>query len=83
METTFKRINIIWLLLVAATLLSFESDFLGSAQFVRALILALAFIKVLFVGREFMELRDAPLPLLWGFQIWTILVCAVLIVMTW
>lgn len=78
-----NRINIVWLLLIAATLLSFESGFLGNGHIVRALILILAFVKVLFVGREFMELRDAPLPLLWGFQIWAILVCGALIILCW
>ncbi|CAM8672891.1 MULTISPECIES: cytochrome C oxidase subunit IV family protein [Sphingobium] len=65
-----RRLTLIWALLVAATLLSFETMGLGDARIGGALILLLAFAKVLLVGREFMELRHAPLMLLWLFQGW-------------
>lgn len=78
-----SRPTLIWLLLVAASLLSFESMLLGGggARLARSAILIIAFAKVLLVGREFMELRHAP-PLLRNlFQAWAIIVCGVLLVL--
>jgi hypothetical protein len=75
------RFTLVWITLVAATLLSFETMILGHAGIGRALILIIAFIKVLLVGREFMELRHAPPLLLWLFQGWVVAVCAVLLVL--
>lgn len=65
-----SRIMVVWALLVAATLLSFETMAIGNARIGGGLILLIAFAKVLLVGREFMELRLAPPPLLWLFQGW-------------
>jgi hypothetical protein len=39
-------------------------------EVVGALLLTIAFIKVRFVGRYFMELRDAPLGLRLGLDFW-------------
>ena len=83
MRISVDRITLVWLFLVAATLVSFESTILGSDQLARALVIVIAFAKVLVIGREFMELRDAPLVLLWLFQAWVALVCGVLLVLTW
>lgn len=64
-----SRSTAIWSLLIAATLLScwlgvhelgFVSGSLGGPG---AVILLVAFVKVRFVGRYFMELREAPTPL--------------------
>lgn len=74
-----NRITLVWVTLVAATLLSFESMTLGNADIARAFILVVAFAKVLLVGREFMELRDAPPVLLWSFQAWVVVTCAALL----
>jgi hypothetical protein len=42
-------------------------------------ILAIAFVKVRFIGRYFMELRDAPVPLLTLFEAWVAAVAAMTI----
>lgn len=76
-----NRFALVWLVLVAATLLSFETMVLGHAGLGRAVILIIAFAKVLLVGREFMELRHAPALMLWLFQAWVAIVCAVLLVL--
>ena len=75
-----SRFTLVWIALVAATVLSFETTILGQAGVGRAAILVIAFAKVLLVGREFMELRHAPPLLLWLFQGWVVAVCAVLLV---
>jgi len=83
MRLAIDRITLVWLLLVAATLVSFESTILGGETIARALVIVIAFAKVLAVGREFMELRHAPLVLLWLFQAWVAIVCVVLLVLLW
>jgi hypothetical protein len=45
------------------------------------LVIVIAFVKVRFVGRYFMELRDAPTPLLAVFEGYCAVVCTILIVM--
>jgi len=76
-----SRITLVWAILIAATFLSFETMALGNAFLLRSLILVIAFVKVVLVGREFMELRYAPPLLLWMFQIWAAVTCVVLIVL--
>lgn len=76
-----NRSVLVWAVLVAATLLSFKTTVLGSAGLVRAVILVVAFAKVLLVGREFMELRAAPRLMLWAFQLWVPAVCGALLVL--
>lgn len=60
--------SVVWLLLVAATAFSWglgTEHGLGSEaqQLASVAILAVAFIKVRFIGLYFMELREAPLAL--------------------
>ena len=55
-----NRVTLVWLLLVGATLISFESGTSGHSRSARAIVLAIAFAKAVAVGRAFMELRDAP-----------------------
>lgn len=78
----FTRISAIWLLLVAATLLSWIID-QGqwiSFQFGRVAILAIAFIKVRFVIQEFMEVRVAPFVLRAVTDIWCVVIFVTLTV---
>ena len=77
-----SRITLVWAILAAATLLSFESALLGSPHIAQALILVIAFAKTLAIGREFMELRHAPAWLLWLFQGWAVATCIALLVLT-
>jgi len=79
------RFSLIWLILVIASLLSWESMAIAGedARLGRALILVIAFIKVRLVGTEFMELRHAPILLRAAFEAWCVLVCAALLVLFW
>ncbi len=76
-----SRTTRVWAVLIAATLLSFETMVLGNADLARNMILIIAFAKVVLVGREFMELRHAPPLLLWLFQGWAALTCAALLIL--
>lgn len=83
------RINVVWLLLVVATILSFAMEWLidigdGSLSRYSAIpILAIAFIKVRFVILDFMELRDSPIVLRLVNELWIIATGAILIYIFW
>lgn len=75
------RVTVVWFALIAATLASWT---LGvghelPATYAGVSIIVIAAVKVRFVGCYFMELRDAPLPLLWLFEGWVGLVTATMI----
>jgi cytochrome c oxidase subunit IV len=79
--------NHIWLLLLAATGVTFwlgESGISGSAGMAPVLVMfALAFVKALLVMRNFMELRHAPA--LWRLllQGWLVLVTTGIVLAYW
>lgn len=76
------RITWVWLLLVGATLLSWELGHgfaLTNLDHVRVGILAVAFIKVRYVILDFMEIRHAPRAMRLAAEIWTLVVCLALI----
>lgn len=81
------RLTAIWLLLVLATLLSWQlgdgtaPDTQRGAASVAILVIAL--LKARFVFLEFMELRGAPLPLRAAFEAWAALICTALIALYW
>lgn len=80
----FNRLTLVALMLVGATLLSFEFmngllPFDGR-RYAAIAILIVAFIKVHFVGLEFMELRAAPMIARLLFEAWAVTVCAAMIV---
>lgn len=59
-----NRAGLTWLILVAATVLSWAVGAEhGTGSAVGVLVLGIAAIKVRLVGLDFMELRHAPLPL--------------------
>jgi hypothetical protein len=65
-----SRLGIVWVALIAATCVSWS---LGAAA------LAIAFVKVRYIGLEFMELRGSA-PLLRGlFEVYVLLVGAALL----
>ena len=80
-----SRLTLVWLILVAATLLSFESMLLGGdgAQLARCAILIIAFVKAVIVGLEFMDLRKAPPILCLPFLGWANIVCSTLLILFW
>jgi membrane-bound ClpP family serine protease len=75
--------NVVWLLLVAATLLSYASWAEGALAPNRAgsAVLVIAFLKARLIGIRFMELHEAVLPLRLAFETWVVVVCTVLLVM--
>jgi hypothetical protein len=84
LSTPFRRITAVWILLVLATLFSWESAHVGhDHRLSSSIVLVIAFIKVRFVGLEFMELRRAPLPLRLIFELWLLAACAVLLILYW
>ena len=80
-----NRISLVWLLLVFASFLSWDS--LSVAQgYVRAAhvaVLVIAFFKVRLVGLQFMELRYAPRWCRSAFEAWLTIVCIILLVLVW
>jgi hypothetical protein len=79
-----SRISLIWLVLIAATVASVlvgTDNIVTAVKAASVLVIVIAFIKVRFVGRYFMELRDAPVPLLLIFEGYCLVVCAALVVM--
>lgn len=83
-ELLRNRITLIWLLLIGLTLLSWwlgAGHGLGADSHTAAgiVVLVVAFAKVRLVGRYFMELRDAPWPLLLSFEAYCAVVCAAVV----
>lgn len=74
-----SRAGLSWLILVAATLVSWAvgADH-GTGSMVAIVVLAIAAIKVRLVGLDFMELRHAPIPLRVLFEVYCFAVWAVL-----
>lgn len=69
-----SRTSALWLLLVVATLASWEIGHglgLGDHRLDNAAILAVAMLKVRFVARDFMEIGHAPLAYRLVADLWT------------
>lgn len=76
-----NKTTLVWFGLIAATLTSWfvgVGHELGEGS-AGVVILLIAFVKVRFVGRYFMELRHAPLGLVAVFDAWIIVVASALI----
>jgi heme/copper-type cytochrome/quinol oxidase subunit 4 len=78
-----SRITLVWLALIAATLVSWRvgTDHGLHAHLATTIVVCVAFIKVRFVGLYFMELREAPVPLRAIFEGYCVVVCALVITM--
>jgi hypothetical protein len=73
------RSTFVWLALVIVTLVSWAVGAEhGVGSGVAVFVLAFAAIKVRFVGLDFMELRNAPLPLRGLFEAYCVILWAVL-----
>jgi hypothetical protein len=76
---TRSRAGVSWVVLLAATLLSYAlgaEHGVGSAVVV--VVFGIAAIKVRLIGLDFMELRSAPLPLRVAFEAYCLVLWAVL-----
>lgn len=77
-----RRPIVIWAVLVAATVTSFElvgGHLSVTPQLAASFVISIAFVKVRFVGLEFMELRDAPIFLRTLFEAWVVLAAVALV----
>jgi Prokaryotic Cytochrome C oxidase subunit IV len=82
--TVAGRLTIVWLFLMMATAVSWLIGH-GSVDDHRLAsvgVIALAFVKVRYIGLDFMELRFAPRALRIAFEGWVLAVGGVLILMT-
>ncbi|WP_029114333.1 cytochrome C oxidase subunit IV family protein [Mycobacterium sp. URHB0044] len=75
------RVTVVFAILVVATCVTWwlgsVSSLTGGALGVAAtLTILIAFAKIYFIGRDFMELRDAPLALRIVFTLWVGVVAA-------
>jgi hypothetical protein len=78
------RATIVWAALVAATCVSFalgssHGSAGGAVEAATAGVLAIAFLKVRYVGLEFMEIRAAAPALRVAFEGWVLLVGGVVV----
>ena len=74
------RVAVVWLVLLTATLLSWESArSSGDYRLASAAVLLIAFLKARLIGLEFMELRAAPRVLRFIFEAWVVVACATLL----
>jgi caa(3)-type oxidase subunit IV len=79
LELVRNRAGFSWLVLVAATVVSWVVGAEhGTGSMVAIVVLAIATIKVRLVGLDFMELRHAPTPLRAIFETYCLAVWAVL-----
>jgi heme/copper-type cytochrome/quinol oxidase subunit 4 len=78
-----NRISLVWLLLIVLTLISWRVGTDGgvTAHLATVIVLIVAFFKVRLVGLNFMELRNAPLPLRLILEGYCLVVCTTLIIM--
>lgn len=68
------RLSAIWLILVLATIASWEIGHglgIEDRRLASVAIIIVAMVKVRFVALDFMELRDAPLPFRIAANLWT------------
>jgi caa(3)-type oxidase subunit IV len=74
------RVAVVWLVLLAATLLSWESAHsAGEYRLASTVVLLIAFLKARLIGLEFMELRAAPRVLRFIFEAWVVAACGTLV----
>lgn len=75
----------VWAVLVLATLISW---YLGTdhgfsskdgQSIATSIVIVVAFVKIRFIGSDFMELRHAPAGLRRAFDLWTVAVCLTLV----
>jgi hypothetical protein len=74
-----NRITQIWAGLVAATLFSWGSvthmPAVGKINILTLWVVVIAFVKVRYIGLDFMELRQAPTAYRVCFEVWVVLIC--------
>jgi predicted membrane channel-forming protein YqfA (hemolysin III family) len=75
----------IWLFLAVATVFSLslfeEFNSTDARRYVGFAVMGVAFVKVRFIGLDFMELRRAPAPLRLAFEAWLLVIAGTLMTM--
>ena len=74
-----RRTTVVWIALMAATCATWwlGTGHVGPRNYALlaiVLTIVIAFVKISLIGSEFMELRDAPLPLRAAFSLWVVVV---------
>ena len=72
MDNADRKLVMAWAVLLALTLLSFESGWLGSPEFAIAVVIGVAMLKVRIVILHFMEVRHAPWALRAPLELWIV-----------
>lgn len=87
MELLRNRLTFVWLGLVLATVLSFETGsdgvFSADPRLLGVAVLAIAFVKVRYIMLEFMELRHAPLAMRLFAEAWWLAIGAAVVAFYW
>lgn len=82
-----SRVTVIWLCLIVATVLSWESveglHWLHELRLAGVVVVAIAFLKTRFVMLDFMELREAPVIMRLFAECWWILVGLLVTIPFW
>jgi len=76
----------IWVVLVAATLLSYGvqlETIRADPRLPGSIILIIAFFKVRLIGLRYMEIDEAVLPLRAAFEVWVFAMALVLLTLFW
>ena len=73
-----KRLTLSWLVLVTVSVLSFESSLFGSKA-AGAIVITIGLLKAWIVGREFMEIRRAPVIMRALFLSWLLILGGLLL----
>lgn len=81
-----QRVSLLWLVMLLMTLASWslgieEVSRPAAASMFGTLVLSIAYIKVRFIGLDFMELRDSPIALRLMFEIYAAAVMLLVIVL--
>ena len=79
-----SRVTLVWILLVGATVASWEFGHgvgLDDMRQASVAIIVIAFVKVRYVILEFMEIRHAPTPMRIVGEAWGVIVCTTLVVL--
>lgn len=82
-DLIFNRLTAIWLFLIFATLMSVEAvnDIFGNRGEAAAMtVIVVAYVKIRFVGLDFMELRHAPRLARIAFEAWVAIICSAIII---
>mgnify|MGYP003576877668 CR=1 FL=1 len=83
MSADVKRINLVWVVLVLATLASWWTAEHESAPIFFAAVMIVAALKIRLILWHFMDLKDGPLPWRIFFDCWAAACAAIILGVHW